>query len=245
MSDLTGLHGVIATSLRWSSANGVLGRTVIDPETGERTIEPIELGSSEARLAMDFSCRDRGYTLIRPGMYDARLSPVGSPFPEWPGEDFKPGFGLWLASPSLGQLRWETAQATVLGVMDGVWEHVKSFKESSVGGLEPVIHFASRREVQFPSLGKMFFAPVIHLIGFVERSKIPSFAQREPTVKAVLANDRQIPFAAMENRTPLQQKVAAQLEAKPAGRTTRKKEPPPKPITTGDFIDDEIPPFDT
>ena len=38
----------------------------------------------DATFAMDMATRDRGYGLIRVGIYDMRLTPVGAPPPPWP-----------------------------------------------------------------------------------------------------------------------------------------------------------------
>jgi hypothetical protein len=58
---------------------------------------------------MDYPCRERRYGRVRAGLYDMRLTPVGSSAPEWPGDDeFKPAIGIWLWSPFFGELRLET-----------------------------------------------------------------------------------------------------------------------------------------
>src|SRR6516164_7830220 len=96
-TDISDLHGVYPTSLRWNAELGVLGHTVYDEVTGERSITEIELGSPSAKFVMDLATRERGYALIRKGVYDMRLSPVGCPAPEWPGDDdFKAAIGCWL-----------------------------------------------------------------------------------------------------------------------------------------------------
>ena len=108
MSDLSGLHGVYPTSLRWNAEAGFLGVSDFNPESGERELRGIELGQP-ATFAMDLATRERGYGLIRAGVYDMRLTPVGSPAPTWPGdEEFKPALGCWLWAPAHGELRFET-----------------------------------------------------------------------------------------------------------------------------------------
>jgi len=242
MSDISDLHGVIPTSLRWNAEGGVLGRSVFDEATGERAIDVIELGSNAAKFAMDIFCRERGYGRIRAGLYDMRLTPVGSNAPDWPGDDeFRPAVGCWLWNPSFGELRLETNQTTFLHAITGTWDHCRSFEEASAGKV-PVIHFESRREQHYPTLGKSFWAPVIRSVGWYERDKIPPFALREPTVKSPPAFDGQVPFALLEGHealreTPLQKNLAEKL----AGKTAGKRGKPAKPSTIGDFIDDEIP----
>ena len=86
MSDLSDLHGVFPTSLRWNAETGFLAISVFNPETGERELQEIELGKP-ATFAMDLATRERGYGLIKTGVYDMRLTPVGSPPPPWPGDE--------------------------------------------------------------------------------------------------------------------------------------------------------------
>ena len=50
MSDLSGLHGVFPTSLRWNAEFGVLGHSFWDDETGERSVKEIDLGTPLARF---------------------------------------------------------------------------------------------------------------------------------------------------------------------------------------------------
>ena len=80
MSDLADLDGIFPTSIRWNAEEGILGISVRNPETGEREIQEIPLGA-EATFAMDLLTRVRGYGLIRVGLYDMKLTPVGTPPP--------------------------------------------------------------------------------------------------------------------------------------------------------------------
>jgi hypothetical protein len=227
MTDISDLRGVFPTPLRWNAEGGVLGRGVRDEATGERDIEVIELGSPAAKFVMDYATRERGYGLIRIGVYDMRLQPCGSPPPEWPGdEDFKPAIGCWFWNPPLGELRLETNQSTVLRAINGVWDHCRTYKEAAEG-LQPVIHFVDRREKHYKAIGKSFWAPVIDIIGWVPRDKVPAFALRPPTVKPSPALDSQIAFALLETRRP-----DVQIGGKT--KTLEKGD-------LGDFLDDEIP----
>ena len=138
MSDLSGLHGVYPTSLRWNAESGFLSISVFNPESGERELREIELGQT-ATFAMDLATRERGYGLIKVGLYDMRLTPVGSPPPPCPDdEEFKPALGCWLWNPSFGELRFETNGAIVRQAMMAVWDACKGAPEAATG-LQPVI----------------------------------------------------------------------------------------------------------
>ena len=111
MSDLSDLHGVYPTSLRWNAETGFLAISVFNAETGERELQEIELGKP-ATFALDLATRERGYGLIKTGVYDMKLTPVGSPPPPWPGdEEYKPAIGCWVWNPTFGELRLETNAA--------------------------------------------------------------------------------------------------------------------------------------
>ena len=49
-----------------------------------------------ARFVLDLATRQVGYGLIRTGVFDFRLAPVGSPFPDYPGDDYKLAIALML-----------------------------------------------------------------------------------------------------------------------------------------------------
>jgi hypothetical protein len=224
-TDISDLHGVYATPLRWNAETGVLGYGAYDEVTGERQILEIELGSSTAKFVMDLATRERGYGLIRSGLYDMRLSPVGAPAPEWPGDDdYKPAIGCWLWNPPLGELRLESNQATLLRAVSELWDRARTFKETA-DGLQPVVHFTDRRERFYRQIGKTFIAPVIDIIGWLPRDKIPPFAMRAPTVKAPAALDSQVRFALLG--------APKQTRGKSSG--------PAKPGSLDDILDDEVP----
>jgi hypothetical protein len=217
--DISDLRGIHPTSGRWGADNGVFGYSKFDESTGERTMEVIELGSPEAKFVMDFATRERGYGLIRKGLYDMRLTPVGSPPPEVPDDDdFKPAIGVWLWNPILGELRVETNGAIFRGALSAAWDYVRTFKEAAEN-LQPVVHFVGRVERPIAAIGKVFWAPVIQIIGWVPRDKVPCFAAREPTVKPPIAVDSQVRHALLEH---LQQKLEQQ-------KPEPQKEPEPSP----------------
>ena len=193
-SDISDLHGIYAAPLRWHAETGTLGRSVYDEESGERETIEIELGSAAARFVMDLATRERGYGLIRAGVYDMHLSPVGTPTPEWPGDDYKPAVGCWVWNPPFGELRLETNQATFMRAVSELWDRARTFKEAA-DGLQPVVHFVDRRERFYKQIGKTFMLPMIDIIGWVPRDKVPTFASRPPTVQAPAALDSQVRFA--------------------------------------------------
>ena len=230
-SDIADLHGSFPTPLRWSAENGVLGYGKYDPDTGERTVEPIELNSKEATFCLDLLTRERGYMLLRPGQYEARMTPVGSPPPDWPGDDdFKRAVGCWLWNPSLGEVRLETNASLFLDAICGVWDRCQT--QQAADGQQPVIRFVDRRERLIRSLGKTFFVPIINVVGWVDRDKVPTFAPRPPTVEPTKALDSPLRAALLEH---LQKKDPVRTRQKP------KSDPPPKQTDLKDFLDDEIP----
>ena len=54
MSDLSDLHGIYPTSLRWNAETGFLAISVFNAETGERELQEIELGKP-ATFALDLA----------------------------------------------------------------------------------------------------------------------------------------------------------------------------------------------
>jgi hypothetical protein len=234
MNDLNDLHGAFPTALRWNAENGFLGHRYWDDTTGARSIKEIELGSPAARFVLDLATRERGYGLIRKGVYDMRLTPVNSPPPPWPGdEDFKPAIGCWLWNPTLGEVRLETNGAIFRGAVAGIWERCWDHKEAS-DGLQPVIDFVDRREQSFEAIGRTFWAPIIALIGWCERNRVSSFALREPTVKPPAALDSQVKFALLNTPRPEPEPVRTRGKAKTAAAAS-------KPDNLKDILDDDLP----
>ena len=52
---------------------------------------------------MDMATRERGYGLIRAGVYGMRLTAVGSPLPPWPEMVSQAGAGCWVWNPTFGE----------------------------------------------------------------------------------------------------------------------------------------------
>ena len=124
--------------------------------------------------------RERGYGLIKTGVYEMKLTPVGSPPPPWPGdEEYKPAIGCWLWNPTFGELRLETNGAIFRQAVTNVW-HKARFEPQAVEGLQPVVCFADRVPVQVKAVNKTFSGPVIKVIGWVERDKVPGWRERAP-----------------------------------------------------------------
>src|SRR5271169_6743726 len=126
MSDLSDLHGIYPTSLRWSAESGFLAVSAFNGETGERELRQIELGQA-ATFVLDLATRERGYGLIKVGTYDMKLAPVGSPPPPRPGdgEGYKPALGCWLWNPGLGELRLETNARIFRDAVANAWDQCR------------------------------------------------------------------------------------------------------------------------
>jgi hypothetical protein len=130
--DIADLVGIYPTPLRWNAETGVLWLSIFNSETGEWEVKEIELNGPESRFAMDLPTRERGYGLIRAGVYDMKLTPVGTTAPDWPGEDYKPAIGAWLWNPLVGEVRLETNQVTTVSSITAVWDQCRRFKECSL-----------------------------------------------------------------------------------------------------------------
>jgi hypothetical protein len=181
MSDLSDLHGIYPTSLRWNAESGFLAVSAFNGETGERELQPIELGQA-ATFVLDLATRERGYGLIKSGVYDMRLSPVGSPPPPWPeNEEYKPALGCWMWNPTFGELRLETNATIFRDAIANVWDKSR-FEPQVTEKLQPVICFADRVSKLVKQVGKTFYTPVIKIVGWIERDKVPVWREREPTV---------------------------------------------------------------
>jgi hypothetical protein len=181
MSDLSDLHGIYPTSLRWNAESGFLAVSAFNGETGERELQQIEFGQA-ATFVVDFATRERGYGLIKSGVHDMKLTPVGSPPPPWPDNDeYKPALGCWAWNPTFREVRLETNAALFREAIANVWDKCR-FEPQAAEGLQPVICFADRVSKLVKQVGKTFYAPVIRLVGWVERDRVPGWSARTPTV---------------------------------------------------------------
>ena len=215
MSDLSGLHGVFPSSIRWNAEDGFLGVSTYNPETGERELKEIELGKP-ATFVMDMATRERGYGQIRAGVYDMRLTPVGATPPPWPDDDeFKPALGCWFWNPTFGELRLETNAAIFRQAMSVVWDEGKGAPEAAAG-LQPVISFTGSVQIMVKSVGKTFHGPVIRIIGWIERDKVPGWPERKPTVPPPKALEALPTAPAIDTQVKKTAKTKAKTKAKPA-----------------------------
>jgi hypothetical protein len=237
MSDLSDLHGIYPTSLRWNAEIGFLAISVFNAETGERGLQEIELGKP-ATFALDLATRERGYGLIKAGVYDMKLTPVGSPPPPWPGgEEYKPAIGFWVWNPTHGELRVETNGAIFRQAVTAVWDQAR-FEPQAAEGLQPVVCFADRVPVQVKAVNKTFSGPVIKVIGWVERSKVPGWATREPTVAPPAASPL-LTASSPAPPAPVTLPPKKPTKAKPRVNQGAAKPGPDGPLS--DFINDDIP----
>ena len=156
MSDLSDLHGIYPTSLRWNAESGFLAVSAFNGETGERELRQIELGQA-ATFVLDLATRERGYGLIKSGVYDMKLSPVGSPPPPWPeNEEYKPALGCWMWNPTFGEVRLETNATLFREAIANVWDKCR-VEPQAAEGLQPVICFVDRVSEPVKAVGKTFF----------------------------------------------------------------------------------------
>ena len=192
MSDLSDLHGVNPISIRWNAESGFLAVAVFNAESGERELQQIELGQA-ATFVLDLATRERGYGLIKTGTYEMKLTPVGSPPPPWPEDDeYKPALGCWLWNPTYGELRLETNGSIFRQAISGVWDRCLR-EPQAPEGLQPVIRFVDRVEVPVKAVNKVFEGPIVRIVGWVERDKIPGWTARDSDRPAARCRCRSCP----------------------------------------------------
>jgi hypothetical protein len=231
MSDLSDLEGVYPSSLRFNAEDGFLAVSGYSGETGERELKPIEFGA-DATFVMDMATRERGYGLIRVGVYDMRLTPVGSLPPPPPDDpDFKPAVGCWLWCPSLGELRLETNSAYFRQAISNIWDKARLAPEAAAG-LQPVISFVDRLSIWNKKYNKTFFMPKIEIIGWVEREKIYEWSARTPTVS-------------LPSPSPLLPVAAATSSSRSEPAATKPAKVTPAAVKGGgslsELLDDDLP----
>jgi hypothetical protein len=242
MTDLAGMPGAQAPRVRWSADNGVLGIAVYDAVLGDRSIEPIALGSREAKFAIDLLTRQKGWGLIRKGFYDFKMVSIDDPWPASPGSDFKPAYGLHGWNPSFEEVRFETNGALYRDALVGIVDLALKCDEAHAGKC-PVIWFTDRRERTFKiSDSKIYWAPVIELAGWYSREQSPLGA-RPPTnrITRPAANATQLPHGPSSTESNLKAHLAQPVRlTRPGGQpaTRRTDSPPP---TKDDDLDDALP----
>jgi hypothetical protein len=233
MSDLSDLQGIYPTSLRWNAEAGFLAISVFNAEHGERELEEIELGQP-ATFVFDLLTRERGYAKVKIGIYDARLTPVGSPPPPWPGDDeFKACVGIWAWSPNYGEVRIETNATLFRQTIASIWDQCR-LEPRAVQGLQPVVRFIGRSSVFVKAVNKSFYSPRLQIVGWCARDQVPGWADRPVTVPpptalpALAASPASAPVAPGKKPAKARQGAAAQ-----PGTRDRLE----------DLLDDEIPDF--
>jgi hypothetical protein len=173
------LVGARPTSIRWNSEEGTLAYSSFNEDEGAFSLQSIELGA-DATFALDLATISRGYGLVRVGVFDMRLTPVGTAPPAFPGDDYKRAIGVNMWNPQLGDCRIETNGTIFRDAIERVYEQAIAMPEAVAGAL--VIQFIDKRAVTFKSLGKSFLGPVIKIVGWVKRDEVPGWASRPPTV---------------------------------------------------------------
>ena len=137
-----------------------------------------------ATFVIDLATRERGYGLIKSGVYDMKLTPVGSPPPPWPERrrvqagarllDVEPDVRRAPARDQRGDLPAGHRQR--MGPVPGLSRRPRrACNLSSVSSIAS--RSRSRRSIRH-SIG-----PVIKIVGWVERDKVPGWAspRRRPS----------------------------------------------------------------
>ena len=238
MSDLDENYTEFPNSLRWNAEAGILSVSIYDLEAGGRELKEILLGAP-ATFVLDLATRERGYGLIRVGVFDMRLSPVGAPLPPRPTDDgYKGAIGCWLWNPEFGELRLEATATLFCQAIKGLWDYCLR-KPEAAQGLQPVIRFVGRVEREVKSVGETFLIPKFEVPGWVERDKVPGWKERAPTVPPPpptpilpAASVATIPASATPAKEPVKASTRSRHhKAKRPGTTS--DDPPP--------FDDDIP----
>ena len=86
---------------------------------------------------------------------------------------------MW--NPTFGEVRLETNATIFRQAVTNVWDRCR-FEPQATEGLQPVVRFVDRIAIQVKAVNKTFSGPVIKIVGWVERDKVPGWAARTPTV---------------------------------------------------------------
>jgi hypothetical protein len=236
MTDLSDLDGIFPNSVRWNAEDGFLAISAYNSETAERELREVPLGR-EATFALDLLTRERGYGQIRVGVYEMRLTPIGSPPPPKPDDpEFRPALGCWLWNPNIGEVRLETNATLFREAVANIWDKSR-FEPQAAEGLQPVICFADRVSKLIRQVNKTFYAPVIKIAGWVERGKVPGWQERAPTV----APPKALPILSAPS-TPISAPAAPAAPAvKKTAKIKRAAKPGPDDGLGGLLDNDPIP----
>jgi hypothetical protein len=113
-------------------------------------------------------------------------------------------------------VRLETNAAIFLNAVTDVWDRCRARPESAEGSV-PVICFATRRQVHIRAIHKAFWAPVIEVVGWYPRNKVPSWASCVPTVKLPGKAGSQVRQALLDNLQHVEP-TRARSEADPGAK---------------------------
>jgi hypothetical protein len=242
MSDLSDLGehgGDYPNAGRWQAETGALAISSYNAATGVRELQPVALGGAESTFVLDLLTRERGFSMYRPGIRDARLTPVGSPPPEWPGDpDFAPCIACAGWNPTFNEIRFETNARLFMNALLGVWERALATEEAARGE-QPVIRFEGAAPVFIKTTGKTFQSPIIKIVAFMPRDDVPGWAAKPPTVPLPKPSPR---LTAASSSAPAIDANKPAIEADKAKKPARIKKGASKPAPKDKpIIDDEIP----
>jgi hypothetical protein len=211
--------------LRPSALTGDLTVNHFDVVLQERITFVVPVGSE---WVPDMHRRRRGWLETGDGIFDPRMTPVGTEPPAQPSEGHKPGVAWELWNQQYGLCEMITNSTITRSAILAFWEDYKAQPEAA-RGLLPVVRFSEPITVKMGKNNpRLFYAPNPSIVGWVERDTIAAFRDRPMTVALPSASPEQLTY------TP----VAPQI-APPARRSGRA--PAPVRDTTRDDINDAIP----
>jgi hypothetical protein len=164
--------------------------------TGVGQVNEFELGWPSIWTA-DMYTRRRGYGKTGDGVFEFYLTPVGSEPPKPPQDDkFKPAIAILWWSPQYGLAEMITNSTLLRRTVSDFWEVYKSYQEAA-DGLLPVTEFGAPKEVQIGKNNmRIFWTPVLTIVGWMSRDEIPALKYRPATVPPPIRLDQQTLFYA-------------------------------------------------
>ena len=224
MSDLDDLNHAIV----------LLQRLKFNALTGSLLLGDTELGAG-SRWVGDMLTRRRGVGRTGDGVFEFYLTPVGSAPPTIPEDDkFKPAVAMIWWSPEDGLAEMITNGSILRRTISDYWETYKTYQEAADGML-PLTEFGPPREVKVGRTNiRVFWTPVLTVIGWIPREDIPALKYRPPTVPPPIRRDQQVPFrpTAMLPSAKDRRKTSAPAKDRQRGSA-------PDPLS--EILDDEIP----
>ena len=182
--------------------------------------DKVDLTMDKPKFAIDFGSIETGWQAFLPTGPDFKMTSLGSPMPERPSKDHKPGFRVKLAGNALGGVREFAASAkSVLSAIDGLHSTFEAAPEAATGKI-PVVELAgSTTVVTNGPQGKVTsYSPVFRVIQWVDR--LPEFGDRTvaaPGGKAAAPVAPPAAASAPSNHVPPPVVAAAQTTAAPSG----------------------------